>query len=266
MIILDTKNRSTAIKVGRALGDQGCFHDVQYENVLLDSSTDIYQFKDIFFYNQPHQRMDRTAISVLNNNTTSWAMGTMKTNSTISDFSTDDRHTTATINALDGEEHEGENDSALTTPTIETISSSLTQPPVFFVNGLFTPLTRCYAPSCSASDPCYSPLCPNQRRHSITTTDIRGGIRAHTSIDSRIATPHTYLRQREQTSWAEMVSDQVLRSVSTTERKRQEAICELIYTEMNFVMDLDYVCKVKIRHMPKNSNQRHIYPLLNRCG
>jgi hypothetical protein len=256
MVILDTKDRSTAIKVGRALGDQGCFHDVQYENVLLDSSTDIYQFKDIFFYNQPHQRMDKTATTAMSTSTTSWTMGTMKTNSTISDFSTDDRHTAATITTFDQEEDEAENDSAMTTPTIETTSSSLAQPPVFFVNGLFTPLTRCYAPSCNASDPCYSPLCPNQRRHSFTTTDIR----AHTSIDSRTATPHTYLRQREQTSWAEMVSDQVLRSVSTTERKRQEAICELIYTEVNFVMDLDYVCKVKIRPVPKNSNQKTCLP------
>ncbi|KAI8338285.1 hypothetical protein BC941DRAFT_425165 [Chlamydoabsidia padenii] len=202
MVILDTKNRSTAIKVGRALGDQGCFHDVQYENVLLDSSTDIYQFKDVFFYNQPTS--DDT-----------W----MKTSSSSSsDYSTTD-HT-----ILDEE-----CDSALTTPTTE-LSSPLVD---CFVNGIYTPLTRCYAPSCDERNSCYSPLCPNQQ--------LLKGVR--TSIDSRTI-PHTYLRQREQTSWAEMVSPQVLQSVSTTERKRQEAICELIYTEVNFVMDLDYVCKM----------------------
>ncbi|CAO3599866.1 unnamed protein product [Absidia cylindrospora] len=272
MVILDVSDRQMALKVGRALGHQGCFHDVLYESVLLDSSTDIYQFKDFLFLNQSHNlqhdpKTDYSAISTNmgttysnnsnsdNQSNTTWT-GTATTSSSISDYSmvTDDRNTlaTATITTLDDDDDDvwdddnrAYNSATTTTPKMDTAT------PAFFVNGVFTPLTHCYVPSCDGPYPCYSVSCP--KRHQLLFTAAAAashtvrqtGHRLQTSIDSR-STPHTYLRQREQTSWAELVSEQVLNSVSTLERKRQEAICELIYTEVNFVLDLDYVQKMWI--------------------
>ncbi|SAM03842.1 hypothetical protein [Absidia glauca] len=251
MVILDTKDRRIALKVGRALGHQGCFHDVQYENSLLDSSIDIYQFKDLLFYNQPRhysqndRKSDDSAIIPAagmttassnsdNQSSTTWTETTATSVSSVSDYSavTDERATitTATITTLDDDDDEKPTDSDRS----------------YFVNGVFTPLTYCYSPSCSGStQPCYSPSCTKRYVTASSSSTTTGHQLQQTSIDSR-STPHTYLRHREQTSWAEMTSDQVVNSVSTLERKRQEAICELIYTEVNFVMDLDYVGKMWI--------------------
>ncbi|CAO3596706.1 unnamed protein product [Absidia cylindrospora] len=247
MLILDTKDRSIALKMD-----------------------ELWVNKDIFFYNPPLDRKIYTqhhlqpprgsamastvpsfASSDNQSSSTTWA-GTMTTSSSISDYSTttvDDRNTiaTATITTLEEEDTD--------TTTTTTTTTATTAPPefTFFVNGVFTPLTHCYAPSCNELFPCYSPSCMKRLQQQFTTAGaiaatttsgtrhING--RTQTSIDSR-STPHTYLRQREQSSWAEMVSEQVLNSVSTVERKRQEAICELVFTEANFVMDLDYVCKM----------------------
>lgn len=41
--------------------------------------------------------------------------------------------------------------------------------------------------------------------------------------------------------WAESVPAEIVNSVSETEKKRQEAINEVIYTERDFVRDLEYL-------------------------
>ena len=41
--------------------------------------------------------------------------------------------------------------------------------------------------------------------------------------------------------WAESVPPEIVNSVSETEKKRQEAINEVIYTERDFVRDLEYL-------------------------
>ena len=41
--------------------------------------------------------------------------------------------------------------------------------------------------------------------------------------------------------WAESVPAEIVNSVSDTEKKRQEAINEVIYTERDFVRDLEYL-------------------------
>lgn len=52
---------------------------------------------------------------------------------------------------------------------------------------------------------------------------------------------HVYLRQQAQPLWSTVVPRSTVESVSATERKRQEIIFELIYTEANYVKDLNYV-------------------------
>lgn len=47
--------------------------------------------------------------------------------------------------------------------------------------------------------------------------------------------------QEPGTLWIHSVSQEVADSVSETERKRQEAINEVIYTERDFVRDMEYL-------------------------
>jgi hypothetical protein len=46
------------------------------------------------------------------------------------------------------------------------------------------------------------------------------------------------------TLWIHSVSQEILDSVDDTEKKRQEAINEVIYTERDFVRDLEYLREV----------------------
>ena len=47
--------------------------------------------------------------------------------------------------------------------------------------------------------------------------------------------------QEPGTLWIHSVPQEVVNSVSDTEKKRQEAINEVIYTERDFVRDMEYL-------------------------
>ena len=46
--------------------------------------------------------------------------------------------------------------------------------------------------------------------------------------------------------WIHLVPKEVLTTVSDTEKKRQEAINEVIYTERDFVRDMEYLRDVSL--------------------
>ncbi|KAI7868800.1 hypothetical protein BDF14DRAFT_1880777 [Spinellus fusiger] len=130
--------------------------------------------------------------------------------------------------------------------TTATTSQHSTMPPRDGLpNGLFTQLTYCYTPTCHGSQPCYSYTCPKRtivRRSSDYT--IHSATRSSSSAS---------FRQPVQELWANTVPEDIYTSVSTTERKRQEAIFELIYTEANFVEDLNYVEEMWIQPLMTSS-------------
>ena len=53
--------------------------------------------------------------------------------------------------------------------------------------------------------------------------------------------------QETGTLWSDTVSKEIFDSVDDTEKKRQEAINEVIYTERDFVRDLEYLRDVSSR-------------------
>jgi hypothetical protein len=53
--------------------------------------------------------------------------------------------------------------------------------------------------------------------------------------------------QETGTLWSDTVSKEIFDSVDDTEKKRQEAINEVIYTERDFVRDLEYLRDVSMR-------------------
>lgn len=106
------------------------------------------------------------------------------------------------------------------------------------VNGVFTLLTECYSPTCTRDRLCYSIACPRrleqQARLNMRPT---GGLKKETSR----ASLHEDVDNEEQKLWINTVSKEVAESVSEKEKKRQEVISELMYTERDFVKDLEYL-------------------------
>ncbi|KAI8346170.1 CNH domain-containing protein [Blakeslea trispora] len=87
-------------------------------------------------------------------------------------------------------------------------------------NGIFTLLTNCYSPTCTPDSYCYSPICP--RKIQKTNQNLLP-------------------EENEDRLWVKTVPESILKTISSKERKRQENIFELIYTEKDFVDDLVYV-------------------------
>lgn len=105
------------------------------------------------------------------------------------------------------------------------------------VDGVFTLLTECYSPTCTRDRLCYSIACPRrleqQARLNLRPTGLKREA-SHASL-------HEDLDSEEQKLWINTVSKEVAESVSDKEKKRQEVISELMYTERDFVKDLEYL-------------------------
>ncbi|KAG0187123.1 RHO1 GDP-GTP exchange protein 2 [Apophysomyces sp. BC1034] len=199
-LITRTADRLLALRLGRALGAQRFFHDVNYESRLVDSCTEIYQFDD----RAMHCLNESPMISP----------GTMTTSSSsVSDFFMENASVATSQNDLD------QSDESL---------------PI----GVFTELTHCYSSTCHGSKPCYSYTCPKRLRQRKRVEFVDTALSRSSSSAN--------LRQQTHELWADVTPKHVLASVSNHERKRQETIFELIYTEDDFVKDLEYLNKMWI--------------------
>jgi hypothetical protein len=105
------------------------------------------------------------------------------------------------------------------------------------VNGVFTLLTECYSPTCTRDRLCYSIACPRR-------LEQQARLNLKPQLGLKRAESHTSLHEdsgEEQKLWINTVSKEVADSVSEQEKKRQEVISELMYTERDFVKDLEYL-------------------------
>lgn len=107
-------------------------------------------------------------------------------------------------------------------------------------NGVFTLLTDCYSPTCSRDQLCYSARCP--RRQEQQKRQKNGHQRGES---------HSYLmthsqQEEEERLWINTVPKTILDKLTKDEKKRQENIFELIYTEKDFVNDLTYLKEVRL--------------------
>ncbi|KAG0188848.1 RHO1 GDP-GTP exchange protein 2 [Apophysomyces sp. BC1034] len=96
-------------------------------------------------------------------------------------------------------------------------------------SGVFTLLTDCYSPTCTRDQLCYSSNCPRKTKKSLKRSPSQSSL------------------QEPRDLWIHSVPKDVVDATLPEERKRQECIYELIYTEEDFVKDLRYVqnCWVK---------------------
>ena len=106
------------------------------------------------------------------------------------------------------------------------------------VNGVFTLLSECYSPTCNRDSLCYSIACPRrleqQARLNLKPQPV---LRSSASKGSL----HGDDDNDDQRLWINMVPKEVSDAVDDREKKRQEIIFELMYTERDFVKDLEYL-------------------------
>jgi hypothetical protein len=100
------------------------------------------------------------------------------------------------------------------------------------INGVFTLLTECYSPTCTRDRLCYSIACPRRlEQQARLNMRIQPGLKRE---ESR-ASLHEDLDDEEQKLWINTVPKEISDSITEKERKRQEVISELMYTERDFV-------------------------------
>lgn len=106
------------------------------------------------------------------------------------------------------------------------------------VNGVFILLTECYSPTCTPDQLCYSIACPRRlEQQSRLNLKPQPGLRREKSQ----ASLHDNDEPDEQKLWINTVSQEIADSVGDREKKRQEVISEIMYTERDFVKDLEYL-------------------------
>ncbi|GAB1206650.1 hypothetical protein APSETT445_005340 [Aspergillus pseudonomiae] len=107
------------------------------------------------------------------------------------------------------------------------------------VNGVFTLLTECYSPTCTRDSLCYSIACPRRlEQQARLNLKPQPGLRTSASKGSLHGDDDDNDNQK---LWINMVPKEVSDSIDDREKKRQEIIFEIMYTERDFVKDLEYL-------------------------
>lgn len=137
------------------------------------------------------------------------------------------------------------------------------------VNGVFTLLTECYSPTCNRDNLCYSIACPRRlEQQQRLNMKVTPGLKRETSRSSL----HDEM-ENEQKLWINTVSKEVSDSVSDREKKRQEVISEIMYTERDFVKDLEYLRDFWIKPLrtpdispiPEHRREKFIRTVFSNC-
>ncbi|EJT70353.1 Rho1 guanine nucleotide exchange factor 1 [Gaeumannomyces tritici R3-111a-1] len=106
------------------------------------------------------------------------------------------------------------------------------------VDGVFVLLSECYSPTCTRDQLCYSIACP-RRLEQVSRLNLRLGPGLR---DEGAAVHEDDVEQTdEQKLWINTVPKEIADSVGDREKKRQEVISEICYTERDFVKDLEYL-------------------------
>jgi hypothetical protein len=125
----------------------------------------------------------------------------------------------------------------------------VSEDPTTNVNGVFTLLTECYSPTCTRDQLCYSIACPRRlEQQSRLNLKPQPGLRREPSTASLHADDND-----EQKLWINTVSKEVADSVGEKEKKRQEILSEIMYTERDFVKDLEYLRDFWMRPLRSNN-------------
>ena len=255
--IIKTTDRNLALLLGRALDAQKFFHAVTYDHRLRDSPADVYQFKTRVpspFASGDIPGAHARAAGKLVPPARPDSAFTQESGSSPS------HDPSSTESPSPGDPERGERDPD---PDPERDDSSPTPPPAPgarharagsvgaddaapLPTGVFTLLTDCYSPTCSRDRLCYSITCPRRLEQ-----QARLHMKPQPGLLLKKAPSRESLGELELVEpgllWVHSVPQEVVNSVSDAEKRRQEAINEVIYTERDFVRDMEYLRDVSPR-------------------
>jgi hypothetical protein len=229
--IIKTTDRNLALLLGRALDAQKYFHAVTYDHRLRDSASDLYQFRTRV--GSPFHSGELSPPTVT-------SPGSQRTSTPTPDVRPELGVTSDTGSPSNEASTESDPGKQLDTSTIHADASTDAVEDIQLPTGVFTLLTDCYSPTCSRERLCYSITCPRrlEQQSRLNMKPLPAlGIKRQLSRDSLGDLDNV----EPGLLWIHTVSKEIVDSVSDQEKKRQEAINEAIYTERDFVRDMEYL-------------------------
>ncbi|KAI0664258.1 CNH domain-containing protein [Cubamyces menziesii] len=256
--IIKTTDRNLALLLGRALDAQKFFHAVTYDHRLRDSSHDLYQFRtklpspfvsgELAHVPHEHEELLKALGQPLINGGGGGG-GSGGGSGEEGDASNKESPSPSAEGDSEKEKKDGSRPTS-PTPSVPGASSPVTRPRAGSVSsddvplptGVFTLLTDCYSPTCTRDQLCYSIACPRRLEQ-----QARLNMKPQRELKKQISRESLGDLVEPGTLWIHSVPAEVVASVSDTEKKRQEAINEVIYTERDFVRDMEYLrdCWIK---------------------
>lgn len=245
--IIRTNDRNLALLLGRSLDAQKFFHDVTYNHRLRDSKNEVYTFSRV--YSEVDYYHEDGTNSNNNSNRGSY-VGNQVQSATQPIGSTPPYPTSNLPPSVPGSPIEG-----FTGSFTSLNKAGEEEAPAIGLNGVFTILTDCYSPTCTRNRLCYSIACPRRlEQQARLNLKPRGGLKRAVSKLSL----HDNEPAQAKTLWYETVDQSVLDKLDKQEKMRQELIYELIYTERDYLKDLEFMTDFYI--MPLRNPANNIIP------
>lgn len=249
--IIKTTDRSLALLLGRALDAQKFFHDVTYDHRLRDNPNEIYQFRarlpsaftsDADALSAPGgEPMGSSGLTSSGSRSSRPMSPESATSSTLTSrtpssvVSNGSSSTSVAIHAQGLSQATIAPGASGTSASAATVGGEDELP-----TGIFTMLTECYSSTCSTTQLCYSITCPRRMEQQWRNTKPQHELKRQISQESlgEGSGPDAG------TLWIHSVPKEIADTLSDTEKKRQEAINEVMYTERDFVRDMEYLKEV----------------------
>ncbi|KAI5954012.1 ROM2 [Candida margitis] len=256
--VIKTNDRNLALLLGRTLDAQKFFHDVTYNHRLRDSVHEVYAFSHIYndvdFYNEDG------SISNGNNSNAPSKQGSFSDSLQLQQAIQENflaqqlpQHVNQPSSAeyinsgpLASNRLSGGNNASVA-------GKKLTATQQTGVNGVFTILTDCYSPTCSRNHLCYSIACPRRLEQ-----QARLNMKPQGGLKRAVSRLSLHDQEENETLWHKTVPQSVLDRLDKHEKTRQELIYEFIYTERDYVKDLEFMTDFYI--MPLRNPANNIIP------
>ena len=250
--IIRTNDRNLALLIGRSLDAQKFFHDVTYNHRLRDSVHEIYAFNhvynDVELYDESNSG---------NNSVSTSKHGSFVDSAQLQQAMQDNflslqlpahvnQPTSLDLGLTQTNRLSGGNSTV-------NANKNLTASQQTGVNGVFTILTDCYSPTCSRNHLCYSIACPRRLEQ-----QARLNLKPQGGLKRAVSKLSLHDQEENETLWHKTVPQSVLDKLDKHEKTRQELIYEFIYTERDYVKDLEFMTDFYI--MPLRNPANNIIP------
>lgn len=233
--IIRTNDRNLALLLGRSLDSQKLFHDVTYQHRLRDSVHEVYAFSHNFTDAELFEEQNGIN-SGHNHNYSSGDLINMYQYSNPSTQSS----STQLNNGLP---------STTSVQSVQSTNNNKAEENHTGVNGVFTILTDCYSPTCSRNQLCYSIACPRRLEQ-----QARLNLKPQGGLKRAVSRLSLHDQDENKSLWHETVPQSVLDKLDKHEKMRQELIYEFIYTERDYVKDLEFMTDFYILPLRNPSN------------